>query len=57
MWQELAAVQAEQCVEVPERVLASRGQLSYDWETLEWDEAHQRNKTETYCYCGEKGEW
>lgn len=44
-------------VRLPQHVLDARSQLSYDWDSLVWDEAHERNQTETYCYCGEKGEW
>ena len=44
-------------IRLPQHVVDARGQLSYDWDSLVWDEAHQRNQSETYCYCGEKGEW
>ena len=42
---------------LPAHVEEARSQLSYSWDSLEWDEAHQRNSAETYCYCGERGDW
>ena len=47
----------QQEVKLPEAVEEARRQLSYSWAALEWDEAHQRNSAETYCYCGERGDW
>ena len=44
-------------VVLPEHVTRARGQLSYRFDTLVWDSAHQRNQQETYCYCGESGDW
>ena len=44
-------------VSLPAHVEEARSQLSYSWDSLEWDEAHQRNSAETYCYCGERGDW
>jgi hypothetical protein len=44
-------------VELPQHVIEARQQLSYDFESLVWDSAHHRNETETYCYCGESGDW
>jgi len=43
--------------EVPPHVIDARRQLSYNFESLVWDSAHQRNESETYCYCGESGDW
>jgi len=44
-------------VKLPVHVEEARRQLNYNWDSLEWDEAHQRNSVETYCYCGERGDW
>ena len=43
--------------ELPGHVLEARGQLSYSFDCLVWDSSHQRNESETYCYCGESGDW
>lgn len=43
--------------ELPAHVAESRAQLSYTFDSLVWDSAHQRNESETYCYCGESGDW
>ncbi len=47
----------EEEVELPPHVVEARHQLSYDFESLVWDSAHQRNETDKYCYCGESGDW
>ena len=44
-------------IKLPAHVEEARRQLNYSWDSLEWDEAHQRNSAETYCYCGERGDW
>ena len=41
----------------PDRVKEARRSLPYDFESLTWDSAHQRNSQEKYCYCGESGDW
>jgi len=43
--------------DVPAHVIDARNQLSYSFDKLVWDSAHQRNESETYCYCGESGDW
>lgn len=43
--------------DVPEHVTRARKELPYDFDSLLWDEAHQRNDKERYCYCGESGDW
>ena len=55
-WQEITE-DIESEIKLPEHVIKARSQLSYDWDGLIWDEAHQVNQTETYCYCGERGDW
>ena len=44
-------------VVLPDHVIKARSQLSYKYESLIWDSAHQRNNQEKYCYCGESGDW
>ena len=57
--QQLAALETwrHESFKLPPHVEEARSQLSYIWDSLEWDEAHQRNSAETYCYCGERGDW
>ena len=55
-WQH-ADPETEKEIKLPDHVIKARGQLSYDFEGLVWDAAHQINQTDTYCYCGEKGDW
>ncbi len=43
--------------EIPHHVLRARKELPYDFDDLLWDENHQRNDKERYCYCGESGDW
>ena len=43
--------------DLPQHVIDARAQLSYSFESLNWDSSHQRNESETYCYCGESGDW
>ena len=42
---------------LPDHVIKARSQLSYKYESLIWDSAHQHNNQEKYCYCGEAGDW
>ena len=60
-WRELpdvaATEDAEMEIKLPGHVIAARSQLNYAWEELVWDEAHQVNQTDTYCYCGQSGDW
>lgn len=42
---------------IPDHVRAARSQLNYTWDSLQWDVPHQRNESEQYCYCGERGDW
>ena len=56
-WREASEEVTEEELKIPDHVVKARSQLSYNWDGLEWDEAHQVNKTDTYRYCGEKGDW
>lgn len=42
---------------LPDHILLARKELPYDFDSLLWDESHQRNDKERYCYCGESGDW
>ena len=52
-----ANTETEKEIKLPDHVIKARGQLSYEFDSLVWDAAHQINQTDTYCYCGEKGDW
>ena len=60
----LEAIEAEDELEmkpiikiIPEHIIKSRSQLSYKFDLLVWVVGHQRNSQETYCYCGQSGDW
>ena len=56
-WQETPEEEVEREIKLPDHVVAARSKLNYDWEGLVWDESHQVNQTDTYCYCGQSGDW
>ena len=56
-WDHANIEETEKEIKLPDHVIKARSQLSYDFDSLVWDAAHQINQTDTYCYCGEKGDW
>lgn len=56
-WQEGPDEEVEREIKLPGHVIAARSKLNYGWEDLVWDESHQVNQTDTYCYCGQSGDW
>lgn len=39
------------------KVIKSKTSLPYDLKSLHWDEAHQKNSQNVYCYCARPGEF